>query len=116
MRERDLKTIKAEDIERVRKSFKSKLVAVKDSLVRELLSDNSADDVCNAIRATNFDQACNPINVIRWMLREGSFCVPLGPASPEEALEPLETPDDDERESVKQLIREAKSNLLRRTS
>ncbi len=103
--------LKEEDFERVRKAFKSKKVTVKDKVIRGLLNDSSAADVCDAIRATNFDVACNPINVIRWLLKENSFCVPLAPASAAQTVEIYDPPPEEERAAVKQLIRAAKDNL-----
>jgi len=103
--------LKEDDFERVRKAFKSKKVTVKDKVIRGLLNDSSAADVCDAIKATNFDVACNPINVIRWLLKENSFCVPLAPASTAQTVEIYDPPPEEERAAVKQLIREAKENL-----
>lgn len=102
---------KEADFERVRKAFKSKKVTVKDKVIRGLLNDSSAADVCDAIKATNFDVACNPINVIRWLLRENSYCVPLMPAAAVQTVEIYNPPPEEERSAVKQLIQQAKENL-----
>jgi hypothetical protein len=115
-----IKTVTTEDIEQVRRAFKGKKVVVKDSLIVDLLSSYSTTDVCGAIRATNFDLARNPINVIRWMLRENSYCMPLLPAAYSELHDhdpfsnnPLH---EEDHASVKQMIQDAKNNLLRRTA
>lgn len=114
------KTPAAADLEQVRKAFRSKKVAVKDSLIADLLKKHAADDVCGAIRSTNFDLSCNPINVIKWMLRENSYCMPLLP----EAYSELHSHDpfsenplqEDDRDSIRLMIHEAKNNLLKRTA
>lgn len=110
------KTAAEDDLEKVRKAFRSKKVVVKDSLIRDLLKKYEADDVCGAIRATNFDLACNPINVIRWLLRENSYCMPLLPAAYSEFPDSAPLPDyqagDEERHLVKQMLQEAKNSLL----
>ncbi len=110
------KTPPADNIEQVRKAFRSKKVVVKDSLIADLLKKYDASDICGAIRATDFDMSCNPINVIRWMLRENSYCIPLLPAAYSELHDNAPRQDyqvcEEERHIVKQMLREAKNGLL----
>lgn len=106
----------ADDIEQVRKAFRSKKVVVKDSIIVDLLKKHDTADVCGAIRATDFDMARNPINVIRWMLRENSYCMPLLPEAYSELHNNAPRQDyqvcEEERHVIKQMLREAKNGLL----
>jgi hypothetical protein len=66
-------TISEEDLEAVKKSFKAKKAAVKDAVIVSLLEQYQREDVQAAIRCCDFENAKNPLAVIKYMLREGNY-------------------------------------------
>jgi len=70
------KKITEEDIEAIRKTFKAKKVTVKDHVIKDLLANNSVEEVKAAIKSCDFETARNPIAVIRWMLTNGTYIMP----------------------------------------
>lgn len=64
------------DIEAVKKAFKAKKVTAKDRVILNLLEHYPVKDIRAAISSTDFSQARNPIAVIKWMLKEGSYVMP----------------------------------------
>jgi len=101
--------INEKDIETVKKAFKAKRVVVKDSIILNLLENYPANDVQAAIKSTDFNQARNPIAVIKWMLKEGSYVMPAENTAaaviPEYNDEPIDY------EFVKAALREAKAMI-----
>lgn len=99
-----------QEIETIRKAFKEKNSVVRDVVIKELLKVYPLEDIKAAIKGTDFEEARNPIAVIKWMLREGSYVMPLG-------MEELKgMPADDEPplvndEEVRKMISETKDNL-----
>lgn len=64
------------DPEAIKKAFKEKRTTVKDILIDDLLQQYPAKDIIAAIKCTDFEQARNPIAVIKYMLREGNYVMP----------------------------------------
>lgn len=99
--------INENDIETVKNAFKTKKVVVRDSVILNLLENYPVKDVKAAISSTDFNQARNPIAVIKWMLKEGSYVMPAenqaATVIPDYNVEPAND------EFVKSAIREAKA-------
>ena len=95
------------DIEAVKKAFKAKKVAAKDKVILNLLEHYPVKDIKAAISSTDFNQARNPIAVIKWMLKEGSYVMPEENKAAEIIPDYCSEPVDDE--FVKKAIREAKA-------
>ncbi len=103
-------TLNAKDVEEVKKAFKEKRSIVRDDVIEELLKAYPPKDIRAAIKSVNFEQARNPIAVIRWMLKEGSYVMPLD-------MEELRDMPADEKpplvddEEVRKMISETKEVL-----
>lgn len=99
--------INENDIETIKKAFKAKKAVVRDSVILKMLEQYPVKDVQAAIKSTDFDQARNPIAVIKWMLKEGSYVMPAEEKAAEIIPDYYVEPVDDE--FVKKSIREAKA-------
>ena len=95
------------DIESVKKAFRVKQVTAKDKLILNLLEHYSVKDIKAAIESTDFEQARNPIAVIKWMLKEGSYVMPAEKTASVVIPEYNEEPVD--YEFAKMALREAKA-------
>ncbi len=88
---------------------------VNDSVICELLNKYALRSITGAIHCTDFTQARNPIRVIYWMLETGAYLVPVEEKSTAALRpDPVLTPEDEA--SVRQLIKEAKQGLLKKTA
>ena len=106
------KEIREEDIEAVARSFRSKGVQVTEKLIKELLRQYNIQAIQASIACTDFTAARNPLAVIRWMLANGTYVMPVEKAPPPEAREQMPGPVDDDM--VRQMIKQAKENLSRK--
>ncbi len=107
--------ISEKEIDKIRRAFKSKGVQVNDSVICELLNKYALRSITGAIHCTDFTQARNPIRVIYWMLETGAYVVPVEEESTAALRpDPVLTPEDEA--SVRQLIKEAKQGLLKKTA
>ncbi len=86
-----------------------------DSAICELLRGYEAAAVKAAIKCTDFIAARNPLAVIRWMLSTGSYIMP---ADRQEPLQPPEVsaPGPEEEKAVRQMIKEARAGLVKKTT
>jgi anti-sigma28 factor (negative regulator of flagellin synthesis) len=95
------------DMETVKKAFKSKQVTAKDKVILNLLEQYPVKDIKAAIKSTDFEKARNPIAVIKWMLKEGSYVMPA--ESTAAAVIPEYNDEPVDYEFAKSAIREAKA-------
>ena len=113
-KEIDKAEITEKEIDKIRRAFKSKGVQVNDNVICELLNKYALRSITGAIHCTDFTQARNPIRVIYWMLETGTYVVPVEKESPAPFQpDPVLTPEDEA--SVRQLIKEARQGLLKKT-
>jgi len=66
-----------DDVEDIKKAFKEKRSMVRDVVIDELLKEYPVKDIKAAIKCTDFEQARNPIAVIKYMLKEGNYVMPV---------------------------------------
>ncbi len=102
-----------DDVEEVKKAFKEKRSMVKDVVIDELLKEYPVKDIKAAIKCTDFEQARNPIAVIKYMLKEGTYVVPVEREELYGAREDVfnaEPPVVDDEE-VRRLLEETKAAL-----
>jgi hypothetical protein len=110
------KEIKENEISEIRKVFTNKGVQVSDKMIISLLKDHDPKAVKAAIKSTDFKAAINPLSVIKWMLNNDTYVMPIEiestiPNHPE-AIDPI-NPEDDE--AIRSMIKEAKKGLLKKT-
>jgi anti-sigma28 factor (negative regulator of flagellin synthesis) len=95
------------DMDAVKKAFKAKHVAAKDKVILNLLEHYPVKDIKAAIKSTDFEKARNPIAVIKWMLKEGSYVMPAENTAAAVIPEYNDEPVD--YEFAKTALREAKA-------
>ncbi len=101
------------DVDEVRKSFKDKRAQVRNIVIDELLKEYPVKDIKAAIKSTDFEQARNPIAVVKWMLKEGSYVMPVEREDvykPQVDVANTEPPIVDDQE-VRRLLKETKAAL-----
>ena len=104
---------KPNDVEEVKKAFKEKRSMVRDIVIDELLKEYPVKDIKAAIKGTDFERARNPIYVIRHMLKEGNYVMPVEGEefySAKEDVFNAEPPVVDDEE-VRKLLKETKAAL-----
>lgn len=106
--------IKNIDINDVSKAFKFKKATVREDVIINLLSVYPAKDVIAAISGTDFNEARNPIAVIKWMLKEGCYVMPAETENINTAQVNEEPPDVDDEE-VRKMFASAKQELMQKT-
>lgn len=114
-REINSKNIKSEDIKEIKEAFKAKGVDTKVETITELLNSYPVKDIKAAIKSTDFNSARNPISVIKWMLKEGNYVLPIEAKT--------QHPDDhdpdiseDDVVAIKSMIQDTKKRLLNKTN
>lgn len=100
--------------ELIKAAFKAKGVQVSSKMIAELLSEYEPKAVKAAIQSTDFNLARNPLAVIKWMLATGSYVLPAEKAEPLAVAE-TRLPDPAEEEAIRQMIREARDGLRKKT-
>lgn len=111
------KKIKENEISDIRKVFTGKGVQVSDKMIVSLLKEFDPKAVKAAIKSTDFKAAINPLAVIKWMLANETYVMPIEPESTlplreEEAV--VNSPEDEE--SIRSMIKEAKNGLQKKTA
>lgn len=102
--------IKEEDVQTIRKAFKTKKSEVRDLEIKRLLYKYPVKDVKAAIYGCDFVAARNPIAVIRWMLANGCYIMPAENeviASEQED----KTPEVNDEE-IRKMFAETKAKLM----
>jgi len=107
--------IKKKDIDEVYKSFKAKKAKVREDVIKSLLAVYPVADVKAAIKETDFSEARNPIAVIKWMLKEGCYVMPVEAEEIKNAQENFEPPVVDDEE-VRKMFAQAKKELMQKTT
>ena len=107
------KDISEKDIETVIRTFRSKGVQVTDKMIDDLLRQYNIKAVQAAIQSTDFNVARNPLAVIRWMLANGTYLMPLDKETAPAAQEQMPEPVDDEL--VRQMIKDTRESLNKKT-
>ena len=103
----------SDDVEKIKKAFKEKRSMVRDIVIDELLKEYPVKDIKAAIKCTDFEQARNPIAVIKYMLKEGSYVMPVEGEEIYSAQEHdlnTEPPVVDDEE-VRKMLKETKAAL-----
>jgi hypothetical protein len=103
-----------ESMEVIRREFRRKGAQVTDMVIKTFLSENSENEIKAAIKATDFNESRNPIAVIKWMLKTGSYIMPIekeAPAPPPE----VRMPEDNDEAAIKEMIRNARMGLRSKT-
>ncbi len=101
------------DVDEVKKAFKEKRSMVRDVVIDELLKEYPLKDIKAAIKCTDFEQARNPIAVIKYMLKEGAYVMPVEREELYEVKEDsfnIEPPVVDDKE-VRRMLKETKAAL-----
>jgi len=106
---------KTKDIETINKAFKAKQATVREDVITSLLDIYPVQDVKAAIQGTNFEEARNPIAVIKWMLKEGCYVMPVETENIHKPLEYEEPPEVDDEE-VRKMFAQAKQELMQKTT
>jgi len=111
------KEIKENEINDIKKVFTGKGVQVSDKMIVSLLKEYEPKAVKAAIKSTDFTAAINPLAVIKWMLANETYIMPLEPESTIPLYEEEAAPHGPEDEkAIRSMIKEAKKGLLKKTA
>ncbi len=106
--------IKKKDIDEIKEVFKEKKARVTEDVIKSLLAAYPLKNVKAAIKETDFNEARNPIAVIRWMLKEGYYVMPFEAEEINNTQEYIEPPEVDDVE-VRKMLGNAKQVLMKKT-
>ena len=85
-------------------------------MIISLLKDNDPKAVKAAIKSTDFNAAINPLSVIKWMLANETYVMPIEPENTIPLYdEAAATPGPEEDVAIRSMIKEAKQGLLKKT-
>lgn len=101
---------KLKSVQRVQEAFKKKGSAISYRATDDLLSRYAPKLIVAAINSTDFKAARNPLAVVKWMLSNETYVLPVERA-PTVPLPLPEPPGPAEDALIRQLIRETKAGL-----
>ena len=107
--------LKTESLKMVQDAFMRKGTMISEKAILELLNNYAPKLIVSAVNNTDFKVARNPLAVVKWMLSNESYVLPLEKAPAAPLYEPVPvSPAEDAQ--IRQMIRETRAGLTGRAA